>query len=330
MEPASLLAGGLIALLFAIPFFNDDDDSDEPATPALDPENGTVTGTEGADNIDLVAVNDEETDPEVDYDIVYGREGDDTLSALAGGSVYGDDGDDIIEFDQARGDTLDGGAGDDVLTGTASGAEVLGGTGNDTVNITWGTDDQDEGVTIDLGDGDDLVVFDGPVGIDYIIRGGAGDDTFRIMDASANPNISSIAPLFYGSEGDDVYEFTLRPDENAVIPEDPGFTGYAHFGSVYNTPEGFQSGSDRLVVDPYSLAGDATFVGYEEIVAGGTGFQEIVFHYTNPDYPDGLAMSFAVMGTGRITLDDVEIVGGPAIPYAANEAVAPTAEAAQA
>ena len=41
-------------------------------------------------------------------------------------------------------------------------------------------------------------------------------------------------------------------------------------------------------------------------------------------------MSFAVMGTGRITLDDVEIVGGPAIPYAANEAVAPTAEAAQA
>jgi hypothetical protein len=66
------------------------------------------------------------------------------------------------------------------------------------------------------------------------------------------------------------------------------------------------------------------------IVAGGTGFQEIVFHYTNPDYPDGLAMSFAVMGTGRITLDDVEIVGGPAIPYAANEAVAPTAEAAQA
>ena len=231
---------------------------------------------------------------------------------LAGGSVYGDDGNDIIDFDQARGDTLDGGAGDDVLTGTASGAEVLGGTGNDTVNITWGTDDQDEGVTIDLGDGDDLVVFDGPVGIDYIIRGGAGDDTFRIMDASANPNISSIAPLFYGSEGDDVYEFTLRPDENAVIPEDPGFTGYAHFGSVYNTPEGFQSGSDRLVVDPYSLAGDATFTGVESVLVSGSGYQEIVFNYTHPDYPEGLAMSIAIEGSKHIPLEYIQIVGAPA------------------
>lgn len=315
MEPASLLAGGLIALLFAIPFLNDDDDgSDAPAGPTLDPVNGTVTGTEGADDIDMIALNAEETDPDIDYVTAYGREGDDTISALDGSSAYGDDGDDIIDFAGGEGETtIDGGAGDDVLTGAASYSDILGGAGNDTVNISWDTSSDGDDPFVDLGDGDDLLIFDGPAGTGYGVIDGAGDDTIRILNASANPMIGDGSPGFTAGAGNDVYEFTLRPDGNAVIPQDdPEFTGYAHAGVIYTTNDDFETGADRIVVDPYSLAGDATYTGVRSLLASGTGYQEILFTYTHPDYPQGLAISMAIEGSKHIPLEYIQIVGAPA------------------
>ena len=72
----------------------------------------------------------------------------------------------------------------------------------------------------------------------------------------------------------------------------------------------FEAGADSLVVNPYSLAGDATYTGYEISSNGSTGHQQVAFLYTHPDYPDGLAVAISLNG-GDLTAADIEIVGGP-------------------
>jgi len=64
-----------------------------------------------------------------------GLGGDDRLSAGAnGGTLLGGDGDDVLESLSGTSNTLDGGAGDDVITGGNGGDRLIGGAGNDTLD----------------------------------------------------------------------------------------------------------------------------------------------------------------------------------------------------
>lgn len=210
------------------------------------------------------------------------------------GTVTGTGGDDVIDLDEP-GSSTDGYM------------NVSAGGGNDTLSVTGEAGEQSSDGYIDLGDGDDLLILDGEVSHDFRLHDGEGDDTIRVLQATASPDESGVNVRWINSgAGNDVYEFTLSPDENAQHFDDPDAMGYAHAAIILD----FEAGEDRLVVDPYSLAGDATYTGHELTLANNTGYQEVVFHYTHPDYPEGLAELVAVT-SGRITAEDIEITGAP-------------------
>ncbi|WP_147273286.1 calcium-binding protein [Paracoccus lutimaris] len=338
-----------MALLFSVAIFNGDDDSPATDRDAdeltLDPETGTVTGTGGDDVIDL----DEPGSSTDGYMNVSAGGGNDTVTSEHGGMIFGEAGDDLLTVLNDNGGVTDGGAGNDVLNVTPIAGQVLGGEGNDTINYDGNESLPETGITvdagagddvvnvesgfatlfggtgndtlsvtgeageqssdgyIDLGDGHDLLILDGEVSHDFRLHDGEGDDTIRVLQATASPDESGVNVRWINSgAGNDVYEFTLSPDENAQHFDDPDAMGYAHAAIILD----FEAGEDRLVVDPYSLAGDATYTGHELTLANSTGYQEVVFHYTHPDYPEGLAVSVAVT-SGRITAEDIEITGAP-------------------
>ena len=88
-----------------------------------------------------------------------GGPGNDTLTAIHG---YG-------TFTSAEATTLDGGDGNDTITGEAGGETLLGGAGDDLVDGNQGAD------TIALGDGADVVQWD-PGETSDVVNGGAGTD----------------------------------------------------------------------------------------------------------------------------------------------------------
>jgi Ca2+-binding RTX toxin-like protein len=95
--------------------------------------------------------------------VIRGGAGDDRISGGAGNdTLFGDDGNDVI----------DGGAGADAITG---------GAGNDTINGGGGgTASVYE--TISAGDGDDLVIVEGPQDSGFVVAsGGAGYDVLRVQ-----------------------------------------------------------------------------------------------------------------------------------------------------
>jgi Ca2+-binding RTX toxin-like protein len=136
----------------------------------------TVTGTAGADTIALRLRPGDTNTLEVDvggegtadfsFDrskfttiVVQGGPGNDTLLAT---HLYG-------TFTSAEATTLDGGDGNDTITGETGGETLLGGAGDDFVDGNQGTD------TISLGDGADLVQWD-PGDTSDVVSGGAGID----------------------------------------------------------------------------------------------------------------------------------------------------------
>ena len=174
-------------------------------TVADTPLDGIVSGTDGADLIDVNYDGDPEgdrvdNDDEIiagegpNDDIIQAGGGDDVVIAgLGDDDVYGGtgndeltggEGDDILRGEDGD-DTLDGGGGDDTLLGGAGNDDIGGGDGNDTV---------------DGGDGDDIIdtsgsdplpdlaypglyeADDDPFDDRDVVNGGAGDDTITTGD----------------------------------------------------------------------------------------------------------------------------------------------------
>ena len=81
---------------------------------------------------------------------------------------------------------IDGGAGNDTITGSQGADTLIGGTGNDTVTGGQGND------FADLGDGNDTFVWNPGDGSD-IVEGGAGTDTlvFNGSNVAENMDISA-------------------------------------------------------------------------------------------------------------------------------------------
>lgn len=119
-------------------------------------------------------------------DHLYGSEGDDTLSGLAGNDdLYGYDGDDLLRGGRGE-DALYGGSGDDLLRGQSAADQAYGGYGNDNIKGGGGND------TLRGGDGDDFLKGGTRRDVFY---GGRDDD--RIFGNSFNDTL-------YGGSGDDV------------------------------------------------------------------------------------------------------------------------------
>lgn len=270
---AMLFFGALgVAALSSI--FNDDDDgrAEEEETPQAPNE-----GVEGDDVVDHY-------DPAADED--------GTLSTLGG--------DDLVAVDGLSDVMVDLGDGSDSLEGSDyHDVTIAAGEGDDLLVLEGGDD-----VFIESDGGNDTVLLTDP-GHGFRVALGEGDDSLTITGATPSPDTGGSGVRWIsGGEGNDRYEFVLRPNSDGLPFPDPMGMGHPHAAIISD----FASGSDRLIVDPATLAGDATYTGYEITRAAYTGYSELVFHYTHPDHPEGLSVSIASVA-GRIRETDIEILG---------------------
>ncbi len=136
-------------------------------------------------------------------DLVYGGAGDDAVrsdwatiyleegndSAVAGGTIQGGPGDDNITGSNGP-DTIQGGPGDDIINGGDGTDTIDGGDGNDQITGSWKPD------TINAGAGDDIIIieyYDSSNGVE-VIDGGAGKDTLVLQAIGRNRISPSGAP----------------------------------------------------------------------------------------------------------------------------------------
>ncbi|MBL96165.1 MAG: hypothetical protein CMF70_12780, partial [Magnetovibrio sp.] len=200
-----------------------------------------------------------------------------TLEGVAGNDILtGGDGDDVI--DGALGDdTIDGGAGDDTIYGQEGADDITGGTGDDT--ITAGTGDD----TVDGGAGVDVVLIDGDKGdftfavaadgaltvTDTRSSGGAGD-TASILFVSDSGGSGGIATVLEG-EG---YDVTSVMD-NFSGGSTPALSGdLSQYAAIYWQASGDGSGSTHTNaamfsnLEAYVQGGGRVFVtGYDSIAS---------------------------------------------------------------
>ncbi|WP_310599361.1 calcium-binding protein, partial [Desulfobulbus sp.] len=114
---------------------------------------------------------------------LFGEGGNDTLNGgMDDDILYGDDGNDTL-MGSAGSDTLYGGADDDYLSGGAGNDLLAGGTGNDRLYGGHG----DDTFIFNLGDGQDLILFDPTNGADTLAFGeGIGLDDIRPVRSDLN------------------------------------------------------------------------------------------------------------------------------------------------
>ncbi|MFO0936356.1 MAG: calcium-binding protein [Gemmataceae bacterium] len=151
---------------------------------------------------------------------VYGGAGDDFINASSGGAatIFGGDGNDTIYGSFTYGDWLDGGAGDDSLTGYGGADTIIGGDGNDTLIGDYGPDTYPTTLDADLidgGNGNDTIFADG-TGPGTQVFGRDGDDFIRggnstyVEGGNGNDMITcdfgtdQSNGVIFGGEGDDI------------------------------------------------------------------------------------------------------------------------------
>ncbi|MFD1883433.1 calcium-binding protein [Paracoccus pacificus] len=251
---------------------DDDDDGNFPdeldlPPPPADPEDPTIVGTDGADNLtgtpdaDFIAGaggNDTISDGVADSDPTtidkfYGAGGDDLIDSLEGPTyVVGGDGDDTVNGGAAN-DTILGGPGDDVID--VGGLPSEGETGADWAHGSRGDD------TITGGAGDTLY---GGGGEDHISggefqHGGVGDDTLV-----ATAGINDVTYMKGGAD-DDLFQINLNKGESAEILD-------------------FKSGTDKLEVSVRDQD-DLTEDGYVRMTMVEDADGNTVVLIGNPDDP---------------------------------------------
>ncbi len=158
------------------------------------------------------------------FEAVVGGDGNDILSssATAPAAMVGGGGDDTLTGNIGD-DRIDGGSGDDVLIGGAGDDILIGGTGEDDFSAGAGDDilmidsddrvvDDQGGLLIDAGDGFDLVIADGPLGLAIDLGqinaemaiGGIASDVFWTTGTDAvNISGQGADDALFGGAGDD-------------------------------------------------------------------------------------------------------------------------------
>jgi serralysin len=222
--------------------------------------NDTITDTGGVNTID-------------------GGLGNDSISvtaAVANQTVLGGDGQDTITVFNAVGSTnsIDGGAGNDSITGGDAVDSILGGTGNDTIRAGNGND------TVFGGDGDDLLA---DFGGNDSASGGNGNDT--LLGDLGNDTLN-------GDAGNDALQGGAGSDRL--------------FGGTGNDAITYADGDAATgeVVD----GGTDTLGDFDTLDLTAYGWERTDITYTSPDRENGTVTFFDALGniTGTLTFTDIE------------------------
>jgi hypothetical protein len=229
-----LLSALGFAALLALPLFDRDDDQDQdddppppPREPILLQAGDSITGDSGSDH--YLTDRPDGTFDEVDALYLDAGAGPDRVDAdLYQATVLGGDGTDRLRV-SGIGLTVDGGAGNDVLTGTPSNEEALyrGGDGNDWLSVT----SQSADATFDGGAGDDTIRVSVPAGLGLYenfwaptILTGPGSDVVMVKTAPTG-KFNEEGEISYGSGFPFVRIDDFDPNRDVLgieVPESPG------------------------------------------------------------------------------------------------------------
>lgn len=282
----ALLGLGLAAFLFGFDFGSDDDTNDIDG--AVDPvDSPDPVATDGPDTVTFGNASDI-FDGLGGNDVLSGGKGFDTLNGGAGDDILnGDGGKDVLSGDGGN-DTLSGGDWNDILNGGTGFDDLAGDAGNDTLNGDGGKDLLEGGTGNDTlnggdwndglfgGDGDDFL--NGDAGNDMLV-GGLGDD--QMFGGTGDDIVlgGAGADFVNGGDGDDVVAgsniFTreLTPEEFDAIRD--GTAPVDEDGAVIFEGWDLQTDADMTADNVNGGAGDdIVFVGNNDIVSGGTGFDD--------------------------------------------------------
>ncbi len=159
----------------------------------------------------------------------------------------------------AAGATLDGGAGNDIITGGSGDDTIFGGTGDDLIRGGEGND------TIDGGDGDDFI--SGGKGNDTL-RGGAGNDIFSLGADIADATGYGDRTIDLGNGHSETYSISGLAGTGDAVDG----------GSGYDTIVLDAGGANGFVLDA-SYNGTPNFAHVEAI--SGTGGNDIILMNAN-------------------------------------------------
>lgn len=238
----------------------------------------TMNGLAGSDTLighggDDTIIGGDETDG---GDMIHAGPGNDSVTAGAGNdnvtggagndSLHGGDGDDYLYGDEG-GDYLDGGSGNDNLNMNSSVGDdtLIGGDGNDRFDI--GGLGFTQSVTVQGGEGDDLIVTSNFFASDLTVTGGSGRDSYAFYSGIAT-GAYTVTDFTAGSGGD-LIDLTALLDHSAA--EGRGYAG----GNPFSAQNGYvslaQEGADTwLRYDRDGASGPAdwsTAIVLENVVA---------------------------------------------------------------
>ncbi|MFQ6552973.1 Hint domain-containing protein [Aestuariibius insulae] len=249
----------------------------------------------GSSGGQLIQITDVHFDAVVsDDDFIDGGTGNDTLSGGFGDDeILGGIGNDVI----------DGGAGNDIIRGGNDDDTITGGSGNDDIRGDTGND------TIDGGSGDDIIragsgndTISGGAGDDDL-RGGNDSDTFTFEDGFGDDSVR-------GNEGGT--DFDTLDFSEVTSPVDVTFTGSesgtatAGDDSVnFTTIEAVTGTAGNDTIDAGASSGDQTLDGGdgEDEITGGSGNDTIDGGGQDDDLSGGAGDDVIVGGGGSDTID---------------------------
>jgi Ca2+-binding RTX toxin-like protein len=245
----------------------------------------TLTGTAGNDTLQGGS----------GLDVLNGSAGDDTLSTSDGDTLRGDAGSDYLSY-QGSGGSVDGGADDDfvMLNGSIFSAKLMGGSGTDTINFY--------GVTLDS-----FSAANGFERLDTNYNQLSGTSAANSLDLSGLA--ATTGAVVYGQEGDDKLTGTAGND---TLQGNAGKDSLLGGGGNDNL-----SGNDSGNADsePDTLAGgagDDTLVGGGggDVLKGDAGSDYIVFRGSGGSVDAGADDDYVEV-TGSI--DPANLKGGSGI-----------------
>ena len=179
-----------------------------------------------------------------------GTDGDDTLSASSYDTLEGGAGKDLLTV-MGVDALLDGGAGNDTLQTHGLGHTVKGGSGDDTiqVSIEWNDPSSAAPLRIDGGDGNDRISFllNEPATA-VLAHGGGGSDTYYLVRSASGVGVT-IDDFQTGAGGDliDLSAFS-------------GYAGPTPFDVQYGSLRVEQRGADTAITGTLNGARPGTFV----------------------------------------------------------------------
>ena len=243
--------------------------------------NTTTNGTPGNDT--MIGV-----DPTGNKnDIVYGHQGDDSISAVAGftsSTIYGGQGNDIITDENFTtsgaigGNVMYGNFGDDTISigDTAIGDTVYGGQGNDVIRAT------DTAFNVVYGNlGDDSIVSDDS--FSNTLYGGQGNDAVNVFADNHDVIYGNFGNDFlyasaftdnshmYGGQGDDTLVFTGFFGGGNVNDVETGNLGNDLFVATGNNSFGFLENANDIVTVTDFLQGTDLLSESDDAIGGFVG-----------------------------------------------------------